>query len=300
MKNKELTDKFYRVHPKFLRTLSGRPRDNPLIKCATTVCPGDLGPNRVMQAPGRYQAVLSRHHFGSKDVYFRNATARVDRSAIFMAPLNVLLDDSNACVLTIKSIGNDQEFRKPDVSSSLIVTIGPTHWKIQNLDFYKDDSSSIRPELDVWSARVDLTTRRPGIPESCLSAPRGLIEWTEVRLEQPLLNPPLMVGLNLSVCRPSFHFPVNRGWPPERPDVTDNAADFGLEWPEEKFEFATTAGESSGVPQTGSVSEPAMEGNNGPQLWTWEAPLDTLWSDPRQPSHGLRDPLMDDIDELLA
>ena len=40
--------------------------------------------------------------------------------------------------------------------------------------------------------------------------------------------------------------------------------------------------------------------NNEPGGWIWEVPIDRVWTNPRQPWQGLRDPLMEDIDELLA
>lgn len=146
---------------------------------------------------------------------------------------------------------------------------------------------------------LDLAARRHQIPVALLNASRGLIDWTKVRLEQPLRNPPLMAGINLSIRRPTFSFPVSKIWPPDRPDVTNNPADIGLHWPEETFVFATTAGRSSGVSQTGGCSEPATEYRNGSGRWIWEAPLERVWTNPRQPSQGLRDPMMDDVDELL-
>lgn len=278
-----------------MRTLSGQPTDSPLVRCVTIVCPGDIGPNRKLQLPGRHQAVFSRHHFNSKDVYMRNITARVDRSAIFMTRLDTLLRDYGACILTLKLVGGTEVFRAPHADSTLILTIHSTAWKLQNVHWYKSASSSIRPGLDSWSATVNLTARRENIPKSCLCAPRGLIEWTKVRLVQPVHNPPIKIGIHLSIHRPSFPFPVNKDWPPDRPAVT---TDHALRWPPEKFEFATTAGNTSATAQT--VSDPASETNNGVDVWTWEAPLTNVWTNPRQPSHGLRDPLMDDMDELLA
>lgn len=291
---------FYRIHPKFLRTLLGKTGVSPLITCATNVCPGDLGPNKVMQEPGRYQAVFSRHHFHTKDVYTRNITARVDRSALFMTPLNVLLNEHDACTLTVKFAGRNEVFRKPDASSTLSIAIGPADLIFEHVDFRKDTTSHAHRGLDVYSATIDLTARRAAIPKRCLDAPKGLLQWTKVRLEQPLRNPPLIVGLNVSVRRPSFPFPVNKAWPPERPDVTNRPEDAELRWPEESFEFATTAGDTVAASQTDGVPEGFEELDDGEGLWAWDAPLDRVWTNPRQPSQGLRDPLMDDVDELLA
>ena len=270
------------------------------MKCATCICLGDLGPNGVMQTPERYQAVFSRHHFDSKDVYLKNVTARVDRSAIFMTSLNILLGNCDACILTVKFAGKTGVFQKPDISSTLIITSSFANWSIQQLNFHKDTSLSAPSGIAIWSVTLDLRARGNEIPDALLNASRGLIDWTKVRLEQPFRNPSLTVGLNLSIRRPSFAFGVSKTWPPERPDVTNDPADVDLQWPEETFEFATTAGKSSGTPQTGGRSKPATEGNDRPALWTWEAPLDRVWTNPKQPSQGLRDQLMDDIDDLLA
>ena len=297
LESQEPNNELYRVHPKFLRTLSGQPTNSPLIRCATIVCPGDIGPNKKLQLPGRHQAVFSRHHFNSKDVYMRNITARIDRSAIFMTPLGTLLRDYGACILTLKLAGKTEAFREPNASSTVILTIHSTDWTLQDLHWCKSPSSSVRPGLGLWSATAILTAQHANIPKACLCAPRGLVEWTKIRLVQPSHNPPTTIGIHLSIHRPSFPFPVNKDWPPDMPAVTTDAA---LQWPEETFEFATTAGNTSGTPQTGGLSDPATESNDGVGIWTWEAPLMNVWTNPRQPSYGLRDPLMDDLDELLA
>ena len=297
LKTQEPDNELYRVHPKFMRTLSGRPTNNPLIKCATIVCPGDIGPNQKLQLPGRHQAVFSRHHFNSKDVYMRNMTARIERSVIFITPLDVLLRDFGGCIVTLKLAGKTETFREPNASSTIILTIYSTDWKLQDLHWYQTSSPSVRPGLDLWSATANLTAQHATIPKACLYAPRGLIEWTKVRLVQPIHNPPIKIGIHLSIRRPFFPFPVNKDWPPDKPVVTNVPT---LQWPEEAFEFAATAGDTSGIPQTGDLSDPATETNNGAGVWTWEAPLTNVWTNPRQPSHGLRDPMMDDIDELLS
>ena len=297
LESQEPNNELYRVHPKFLRTLSGQPKNSPLIRCATIVCPGDIGPNKKLQSPGRHQAVFSRHHFNSKDVYMRNTSARIDRSAIFITPLGNLLRDYGACILTLELAGKTELFREPDASSTLILTIHAIDWKLQDLHWHKTSSSSVRSGLDLWSATANLTTKHANIPKSCLHAPQGFVEWTKIRLVQPNHNPPTAIGVRLSIHRPSFPFPVNKDWPPDKPAVT---TDTTLQWPEETFEFATTAGDTSGISQTGELSDPATETNNGDGVWTWEAPLTNVWTNPRQPSQGLRDPLMDDIDASLT
>lgn len=283
-----------------MRTLTGKPSDNPLIRCATNVCPGDIGPNKELQTGGRYKAVFSRHQFDSKDVYLRNATGRVDRSAIFMTPLNALLGDYDACILTMKFAGKTAAFRKPDAGSSVIITIGATDWVIQNPDFYRGSSAATPPGMNVWSTSVNLATHKHDIPIGCLNAPHGLAAWISIRLDQPTRNPPSTAGISLSIQRPSFPFPVNKIWPPERRDVTHSPEETELRWPEERFEFATTAGETSGASQTDDAPETFEEGNCRQGLWTWEAPINRVWTNPRQPSQRLRDPLMDDVDGLLA
>lgn len=264
------------------------------------MCPGDLGTNKELRTGGRYQAVFSRHHFDTKDVYLRNATGRVDRSVIFLTPLNVLLGEYDACVLTIKFAGKTKAFGKPDAGSSVNITIGAAQWVIQNSDFHKCSSATIPLGTDAWSMTFDLAAQQHDIPNSCLHAPRGLTAWTAIRLDQPTQNPPSVVGLSLSIKRASFPFPAETNWPPERKDVTANPEETELSWPEETFEFATTAGDTSGASQMDGFPETIVAQNYRESLWTWEAPINRVWTNPRQPSQGLRDPLMDSIDELLA
>lgn len=217
-----------------------------------------------------------------------------------MTPLKVLLSEYDACVLTIKLAGKAEAFAKPDADISVIITIGTAEWVIQNSDFHKSSSATVTPGFDAWSTKFDLVARKHDIPPGCLDAPRGLTAWTAIRLDQPSRNPPSIVGLSLSIKRPSFPFPVNKTWPPDRPDVTDHPEDAELRWPDETFEFATTAGDSSGASQTDGVPETFKEGYFGQGRWALEAPINRVWTNPRQPSQGLRDPLMDDVDELLA
>lgn len=302
LKKQEPDNAFYRIHPKFLRTLTGKPRESPLIKCATNVCPGDLAPNKQPQTAGKDQAVFSRHRFDSADVYLRNATARVDRGAIFLTPLRALIDDHASCLLTIKSAGETGAFRKPHPGSTLLLKIGPADWPLRGLPFRKDATSALRPGLHAWSATLDLSARRADVPQSCLDAPFGLAAWSAVRLGQPTRNAPSVLALTLSVRRSSFPFAargMNR--PPGRAGVTRGTEEeAGLRWPGETFEFATTAGDGAGAAQTDGVPTTFEEGIFGRGLWMWGAPIERVWTDPRQPSFGLRDPLADDVDELLA
>ena len=295
LEKQEPDSRFYRIHPKFLRTLSGKPHDSPLISCVTNVCPGDIGPNRVVQASGMYQAVFSRHPFNTKDVFLRNVTARVDRSAIFMTPLNILLNDYDNVTLTVGFAGKVSAFQKPEANSTLSITSNATDWNIKNLHFDKDTRSGISSSTDMWSATLDLAAIRDEIPAAFFNASRGLITWTDVHLEQPIPNPPLMVGLNLIVRRKRFPFSINKSWPPDRPDVTDDPADGGLEWPEEKFEFVTTAGKTTGVLQKGGWEESECEDGDEPGRWIWKVPLDRVWTNPTQPSQDMRDRLMNGV-----
>ena len=296
LEKQEPDSRFYRIHPKFLRTLSGKPRESPRISCVTNICPGDIGPNRAMQTPEKYQAVFSRHQFNNRDVFLRNVTARVDRNAIFMTPLNVLITEFDSVTLTIRFTGKDGAFQNPGTNSTLSITCNATDWNINSPAFRKVTRHSIPSNTDVWSATINLTAIRNTIPTYFLNASQGLIAWMDVRLEQTIQNSPLMVGLNLSVRRKGFPFAVNKSWPLDRPDVTDNPADEGLEWPEETFEFATKAGETTGVLQKGGCEISSGEGGDVTRRWLWKVPLDRVWTDPRQASQGLRDRLMDDVD----
>lgn len=221
-----------------------------------------------------------------------------------MTPLRTLLDDYAGCLLTVTSAGATDSFEKPHASSTLVLTIGPTDWTLPKLAFDKDRSAG-RPGsgMHVWSATLDLTARRGDIkiPQACLDAPLGLAAWTAIRLEQSTCNPPLILGLKLAVRRASLPFAVERDWPPGRPDVTSRPEEAGLSWPEEWFEFATMAGDSAGPSQMGRVPETVGEGNCGKGCWTWEAPIDRVWTDPRQPAPGLRDRFVDDnMNDLRA
>ena len=300
LEKQEPDNRFYRIHPKFMRTLSGKPHDSPLISCATNVCPDDVGPNRTIQAPGKYHAVFSRHHFNTKDVFLRNVTARVDRSAIFTTPLNILVNSFDNVTLTVKLAGKAGAFKKPDANSKLSIISNATDWNIKGPSFYKDTRPSIQSGTDVWTATLDMIVMRDTIPIAFLTAPRGLIAWTDVRLEQLIQKFPLMIGLNLAVRRRGFHFPVDKSWPPDRPDVTNDPTDGRLMWPEETFEFATTTGETTGALQKGGYERLAGEGGNEPERWVWKVPLNRVWTNPRQPSHGLRDGLMDGDDDGFA
>ena len=76
--------------------------------------------------------------------------------------------------------------------------------------------------------------------------------------------------------------------------MTDHhPSDDDLVWPEEIFEFATTAGRTCGVLQNGGCENSITEKTNASGRWIWRTPLNRVWTDPRQLSHGLRDPFMD-------
>ena len=279
------------------------PRESPLIKCAMNVCPGDIGPNRVMQIPGRYQAVFSRHSSDSKDVYMKNVTARVDRGALFMTSLTALISDYDTCALTVRFAGEAGVFRKPDFSSTLVFTAGAEDWKLEHLDFFRDTSLRIPAGLEIWSVTIDFKAHQHKIPYTFLNASRGLADWTKVRLEQPLPNSPLMAGLCFSLRRPSFPLPPGKTWPIRSPYLSNSEpVGFGLRWPEESFEFTTTAGQTSGIRQRRDLLKKAIEPseNKEARVSVWETAIDRVWTNPRQPSHGLRDPIMDDIDRLLG
>ena len=294
LKKQEANNRLYRIHPKFLRTLSGNPHGGPLVKCATNICPGDVGPNGLMQAPGKYQAVLSRHRFNTADVYLRNVTARVDRNAIFITALDVMISDFDDCTLTVRFAGKADVFQKPDTDTTLTITTDTIEWNVLRPHFHRDTEPKFPSGMDVWSMTLDLAAHRHEIPTAFLNASLGLQAWTNLHLEQQTHNPPLLVGLKLSVRRPRFAFKVNTSWRLEWLDVIDHhPSDEDLEWPEEIFEFATTAGKTCGVLQRGGCEDSITEKTNASGRWIWETPLDRVWTDPRQLSHGLRDPLMD-------
>ena len=295
-------DDTFRVHPKYLRTLSGAPFKDDLIKNLTHSCPGDIGANGLLQAKDRYQAVFNRHHFDSSDVYLRNITARVDRSAMFMTPLSKMVKHFEGSTLDIKIAGQNGEFKKPDTASSIFITIGSGEWEIPLRQVAKEVGPRAPDGTNVWSTTVDLSSAadRGEIPTPCLEAPLGLISWTHICLEQPQNNPPEMVGLNFIVRRPSFPFPVNSAWPPDRPDITHNAKDANLNWPAEEFHFATSVGSTSGQSQRGGTVGKATMTQCDEGMWHWETDIDRVWANPRQPGFGLLDPLLSDVDPELA
>lgn len=124
------------------------------------------------------------------------------------------------------------------------------------------------------------------IPQACLSAPLGLAAWTSIRLSQPISNPPARIGLELTIRKPPFAFPVDKSWPPNRPDITDDPKDEGMEWPAEEFRFATTVGYSAEATQRDEVQpiEPVVMRDGG--VFEWVANIDRVWRDPGQVGLG--------------
>ena len=223
------------------------------MKNLTHSCPGDIGPNGLLQAKDRYQAVFSRHHFDSSGVYLRNIAARVGRSAMFMTPLSKIVKHFEGSTLDIKIAGQNGEFKKLDTASSIFITIGSGEWEISLRQVAKDVGPRTPDGTNVWSTTVDLSSEanRSQIPTPCLEAPLGLISWTYICLERPQNNPLEMIGLNFIVRMPSFPFLVNSAWPPDPPDIIHNAKDANLNWPAEEFHFATSVGSTSGQSKRG-------------------------------------------------
>ena len=84
--------------------------------------------------------------------------------------------------------------------------------------------------------------------------------------------------------------------------MCENPANADLRRLKKVFKLEISAGEICKARQTGTTDtcpKPTVLGNKGPGLWTLEVPIDRAWTNARQPSQCLRDPLMDEIDELL-
>jgi len=92
--------------------------------------------------------------------------------------------------------------------------------------------------------------------------------------------------LELTIRKPPFAFPVDKSWPPNRPDITDDPKDEGMEWPAEEFRFATTVGYSAEATQRDEVQpiEPVVMRDGG--VFEWVANIDRVWRDPGQVGLG--------------
>lgn len=184
--------------------------------------------------------------------------------------------------LTITLAGNPNTFRKPSLPSTVSITIGRAKWKIP-LTHLTETPNAPKPNVS-YTQTLNLSTEatHTHIPLACLSAPLGLPSWTTVRLKQPSSNPPARITLELTIRKPPFAFPVDTAWPPNRPDVTDNPRDRGLEWPAETFRFATSVGCSAEPTQKDELQPAAPVTESGGGEWEWVAGIDRLWRDPGQ------------------
>lgn len=279
---KKHSDPSYRVHPKFCRTLSGKPNGGALFLNTTFVCPDDIAPNRTLQPPNTYCAVFNRHKWNSPDVVHRNLTGRIDRVYLFTRPLASTVREIAGSVLVIRLAGPSDAFKEPRPDSKFIIRGGESQFEFSFEGLAHESTTS--SSLVVHSFTVDLSTEAKNgrIPLVGHNASSTLANWTHVRLEQPADNQPNSTGLELTFHRAAFTFPVDKRWPSNRPDITDDVADRNLEWPAEEFRFATTVGANPGHIQRDEVqaSTPTVSGG---RAFVWTAPIDRIWTNPDQP-----------------
>lgn len=307
LQTREPTDEYYRIYPKWLRVFKP---DSPTVSIITHVCPGDWGPNKPLGAPATHptekthSVVLNRHRFNTRDVYFRNVSGRVDRNSIFMTPINKLIADFADCKLKIK-ISGTPGFRRPSPISAIRLTINGAKWSFPLGTAAKDPATT--NACNVFSKTISLKeiVQKQPLPATTATSPPGLLAWTQIQFEQPFNNPLQAIGLCFTVRRAGFRFPANASWPPKLPAVT---GDKSLQWPEEEFHFATTVGDSDSKSRTDLGLGSSTFSQNFNNWWTWTADLDRVWTNPKQPSHGmgakqsqtLLNEFMSDIDPKLA
>ena len=268
-------DPEFRIHSKYYRTLSGKPSGGGLFESTTFICPGDIGPNGAEQPSDTEQAVFNRHKWDSLDVIFSNLTARIDKVYIFTSPLRKIFDEFTACELTVKLFGNKETFARPDRRSNFFVGMGEKRWLIASGN--RHASSHYRRFETEYGFTIDLAAETDQSNPAPLDASLSLGDWTYVKLEQPFYNFPRSLVLEVKVKRDAFPFAVDKTWPPERPDVTNNPADDQLMWPAEEFCFRTTVGFSNTRTQHDELPKPVKSSmENG--FHVWEAPIDRIWT----------------------
>ena len=295
----------WRVYPKYLRLLNGP----PTVTNTTHICPGDWGPNKPLhsavapatQPLGKYQAVFSRHRFGSRDVYYRNVTGRVERNKIFMMPLADIVKTYAGFSVEVKLVGPNAFTQPVGSNSSLVLAVGAYILPIDVKTLTKDPNSPAGQ--NIYRTTMDLMAQQHVIPPS--TGP-GFLAWDKVRLEQKIDNPPTYIGITFTVRRRDFKFPADSSWPPNLSAVTNDA---GIMWPTEEFQFATTVGDSGGKLRTDAVAGNPVTKNKTGDFWQWVADFDRVWTNPRQPSDNLLpaklaatllDPVISNIDPKMA
>ena len=299
-------DPTFRVHPKFLRTLSGGPSGGALFLNTTFICPGDIGPNRILQPPDIYNAVFNRHKWDSTDVIFRNLTGRIDRNFIFTSPFASLINNFPGSKILLKLVGKKGVFREPSFCSVVHILAGDAVWEIP-LKSCAIERCHTSAALAIRTYSIDIPFEATeGHTLSFYDTSVRLTDWIDFSIEQPVENPPDLVGIELIIRRDPFPFPVNQSWPPNRPDITANPKDHGLKWPAEEFRFATAVGINTGATQRDVPQPAAPTMNKVGERFLWKAPIDRVWTNPSQPSSGFRaapeaallDPLFSDVASL--
>lgn len=277
-------DATFRVHPKFHRSLSGKPGGGSLFLNTTFICPGDIGPNRVHYRDQTCRAVFNRHRWDSTDVVHRNLTGRIDRIYISTRSLSAIVNEYAGSVLMIHFMGGAGRFEKPASGSRTVLTMGNDDWEISMNELAMETIPSNGMVTYKYTVDVHKAALQGGISSVCLNTPMGLANWTRFRLVQSSDNPPDLVELVLIVRRASFPFPVDQSWPPDRPDVTDNPEDMELKWPAEEFRFSTKMSKSLEVSQMDDAGscEPSLTSDQ--RTYEWAAPIDGVWTNPRQPT----------------
>ncbi len=269
---------------------------------ATAVCEGDIGPNGVKFSGPGCEVVLNRHKWDAEEVVHMNLSSRVDRSALFLSPLDGS-GAAGAVPTELKIImSGSVAFQTPDLGTRLSIEASspaaPVTWDV-DLGVFTPVSG--RPNTFAYTVKVQDPIINSKIPPAFLKNPGGVRSWSSMKLTQNKSNEPDIIGFVLVWERPELAFPSDPTWPPKNPPVT---GDKNLKWPRETFHYATTLGRSSGpsngMSQKGVMPSPLKKaGPPGPQFIV-EGQFDNIWTNPRQPLESMAHPLVEDLDPALA
>ena len=222
---KNPADTTYRIHSKFYRTLSGKPNGGSLFKTITFICPGDKGPNKALQPSGAYSAVFNRHSWDSPNVYHRNLTGRVDRFYFFTKPIAQIARDHPSSVFLIRITGSSTSFKKPEANSAIVIGTNVLKYRLSLNHLDPDTAVLSGMTVCTFTIKLSAMTTCTTISPNAAGEDSALAEWTHIQLEQPIDNPPGVIGLEVIVRKDPFLFPVDQSWPPHRSDVTNSPND---------------------------------------------------------------------------
>ena len=270
-------DHSYRIHPKFHRTLSASPSGGDLFLNTTFICPDDIGPSRNLQSPGNYQAVFNRHQWDSQDVIFRNLSARIDRIDLFTRPLKTIIHECPESTLSLKIIGTRGNFKRPGHDSIVFIGNETAESKIPLTGSGQEEAVSQSTVAYRFSVDLSAIISSTESQEGCFSLPSSLANWSTLRLEQPIDNPPEYIRLDVIFKKTSFPFPVKEGWPPRMPKLKSDNESRTLEWPAETFHFSTTIINGMAITEKNST-RPLTSQTMIDEKFVWEAPIDQIWT----------------------